>query len=183
MDILAIGGSPRLKGNSNSLLRIAVESAVKRGATADILHTRSLTIQGCLGCGGCKRSPDSTCVVDDDIHQIYARLRQCDALVLATPVYFYSMTSWLKAVVDRLYGLLDPDYEPRIGAGKGFYVITTEEEASAYTGQQIVATLMRGLAWLKMDLRGELIAVGVAGAHDWETRDDLLHAAENLIVV
>lgn len=183
MNILAIGGSARLNGNSNSLLRIAVESAVKRGAAAEILYARNLTIQGCLGCDGCKRSPGSTCVVDDDMHEVYARLRQCDALVLATPVYFYSMTSWLKGIMDRLYGLLDPDYEPRIEGGKGFYVITTEEEAGSYTGQQVVATLMRGLAWLKMDLRGELIAVEVGAANDWEKRDDLLRAADNLIAV
>ena len=181
MHILAIGASARLNGNSNSLMRIAVENAVKRGATAEILYARKLDVQGCLGCDGCKRSPDATCVVDDDMHQIYARLKACDVLVVATPVYFYSMNSWLKAIVDRLYGLLDPDSEPRLEKGKGFYVITTEEEERAHTGQQIVATLMRGLAWLEIDLRGELVAVGVGKAGDWKKRQDLTHAAERLI--
>jgi hypothetical protein len=52
MHILAIGGSPRLSGNSNSLLRLAVEGAEQRGATADILYARQLDVQGCLGCDG-----------------------------------------------------------------------------------------------------------------------------------
>ncbi|HJW75110.1 MAG TPA: hypothetical protein VJ787_05510 [Thermoleophilia bacterium] len=73
--------------------------------------------------------------------------------------------------------------EPRIDGGKGLYVITSEEEERSFTGQQIVATLMRGLAWLKMDLRGELVAVGVSGARDWKKRPDLIRAAEGLIRV
>ncbi len=183
MDILAIGGSARRKGNSNSLMRLAVENAVERGASAEILYARDLRVQGCLGCDGCKRSAAATCVVDDDIHRVYERLRRCDVLVLATPVYFYTMTSWLKAIVDRCYGLLDPDYEPRIDGGKGFYVITTEEETAAYTGQQVVATLMRGLAWLKMELHGELVATGVGKVDDWTRREDLIAAARRLISV
>ncbi len=183
MNILAIGGSARLNGNSNSLMRTAVESAVKRGATAEILYARKLDVQGCLGCDGCKRSADSTCVVDDDMHRVYALLKECDVLVVATPVYFYSMTSWLKAIVDRFYGLLDPDSEPRLEKGKGFYAITSEEEERAYTGQQVIATLMRGLAWFGMDLRGELVAVDVGKAGDWKKRQDLIQAAERLIVV
>ena len=117
------------------------------------------------------------------MHDIYARLRDCDILVLATPVYFYTMSSWLKAIVDRLYGLLDPDGAPRIHAGKGFYVITAEEEERTFAGQDIAGTLMRGLAWLKMDLRGELIAVDVTNTHDWESREDLVRSARGLIAV
>jgi len=183
MNILAIGSSARLKGNSNSLMRLAVESAQERGATTNTLYARQLKVQGCLGCDGCKRSPAATCVVNDDMHDIYARLRDCDVLVLATPIYFYAMNSWLKAIMDRLYGLLDPDGAPRIGAGKGFYVITAEEEERTFAGQEVAGTLMRGLAWLKMDLRGELIAVSVSKAHDWESREDLVRAARGLIAV
>jgi multimeric flavodoxin WrbA len=183
MDILAIGASARLNGNSNSLLRKAVESAVRRGATAELLFARQLDIQGCLGCDGCKRSADALCVVDDDMQRVYALMRECDVLVVATPIYFYCMSSWLKAIMDRLYGLLDPDLAPRIDKGKGFYVITTEEEERSFTGQQVVATLMRSLAWLDMDLRGELVAVGVSKAHDWKRRPDLIQAAEGLIAV
>ena len=61
----------------------------------------------------CKRAADSVCVVDDDMHKVYALVKECDVLVVATPVYFYSMNSWLRAVMDRLYGLLDPDLDGR----------------------------------------------------------------------
>ena len=164
-------------------MRLAVKSALARGATADVLYARDLSVQGCLGCDGCKQSPDAACVVKDDMHDIYARLKDCDVLVLATPVYFYAMSSWLKAIVDRLYGLLDPDGAPRIDGGKGFYVITTEEEERTFAGQEIVGTLTRSLTWLEMDLCGELVAVELSGAHDWEKREDLALAAKSLITV
>ena len=181
MNVLAIGASARLNGNSNALLGLAVEGARARGATVEVVHARRLSVQGCLGCEGCKRSPTATCVVRDDMHDVYARLRWCDALLLATPVYFYSMSSWLKAIIDRLYGLLDSEGASRIEGGKSFYVITTEEEADAFTGREIVRTLSRALAWLRMDLRGDLVAVGLAGVHDWEQRQDYIEAARALI--
>ena len=190
MRILAIGGSPRLKGNSNSLLRIAIEGAVERGASADVLIARNLSIQGCLGCDGCKRKRAQTCVVKDDMHEVYALLKKCDVLLLATPVYYYGMSSWLKEVIDRLYGLLGPRipgplpaYERRVEAGKGYYVITTEEESHPYDGQVIVANLMRALGWLEMELKGELLAVEVSGANDWKKRPELIQAARDLISV
>ncbi len=143
MNVLGIGGSPRIDGNSNSLLRLALEGARERGAAAEIVYASRLDVQGCDACDGCKDTMDVSCVVEDDMQDLYELLASCDVLVLATPVYFYQMTSWLKTVVDRLYGLLGPEYEPRIAGGKGFYVITTEEEERTYTGQEIAGMLMR----------------------------------------
>ncbi|HJW76349.1 MAG TPA: flavodoxin family protein [Thermoleophilia bacterium] len=193
MKILAIGGSPRPRGNSNSLMRIAVESAVERGAAAEVFRVKKMNIQGCDACDGCKAKPDATCVVEDDMHQIYDRLKACDVLVLATPVYFYYVSSWLKAVIDRLYGLMGPKvpdhsvdyglYEPRVEPGKSYYVITTQEEKPLLYGYFIMAGLAQSLGWFDMTLKGQLIATELSKASDWKKRPDLIEAARQLIVV
>ena len=72
--IAAIGGSPRKQGNSTSLLRLAVDAAVERGATAEYFFPSEMDIAGCRGCDGCRRRPDAVCVQDDDMHAIYAGL-------------------------------------------------------------------------------------------------------------
>jgi len=188
--IAAIGGSPRMKGNSNSLMRIAVEAAVERGASAEVFYPRKMEISGCRACDGCKRTPESVCVQKDDMHAIFAAVKACDVLLLASPVYFYGLSSWIKAVVDRFYALIPPaapegqdEPEPRVAPGKGLYLITTQQEASPFYGYQILATVAYGLTWLGMECRGELIATSLDGPKDWERRGDLVEAARRLIAV
>jgi multimeric flavodoxin WrbA len=193
--IVAIGGSPRANGNSNSLLRTAVEAAVERGATAEYFYPRRMDVAGCLGCDSCRRAPEAVCVQKDDMHLIYAAIKACDALVLASPVYFYGMSSWLKAVVDRCYALITPGPEMlgdshrseqwprRVPEGKGFYLITTQEEDSAFFGYQILSSMVNGMTWFDIPLKGHLVATGVNGLRDWESHEDLIAAARSLIAV
>ena len=190
MKIVAIGGSPRASGNSNSLLRIAVDAAVERGATAEYFHPSRMKIAGCLACDSCRRAPDAVCVQKDDMHLIYAAIKACDIVVLASPVYFYALSSWIKAALDRCYALITPDPqdggEPwplRVPPGKGFYLITTQAEESPFYGYQILASLVYGFTWADIALRGHLIATALDSAHDWESRDDLVAAARELIAV
>jgi multimeric flavodoxin WrbA len=189
VNILAIGGSPRRNGNSNSLLRIAVEAAVERGAVAEYVYARDLKIEGCRGCDGCRKSVDAVCVVDDDMHKVHDLLRWADVVVFASPVYFYGVTSWLKEIIDRFYGLMGPGdeegrgYTLRLQPGKSFYLISTQEDQPIYFGYSILAGLTQGLSWLEMVHRGQLIATQVGKVGDWKVRADLQAAARELIAV
>lgn len=191
LKILAIGGSPRANGNSNSLLRLAVESAEERGASAEYFYPSQMDVAGCRACQGCRRGPDSVCVQSDDMHALYAALKACDALVLASPVYFYALSSWAKVVLDRCYALITPgpdetggaEWPRRVPPGKGFYLITTQAEESPFYGFQILSTVVYGFTWTDVALRGHLIATGLEGPHDWEAREDLITAARELIAV
>lgn len=191
LKILAVGGSPRAGGNSNSLLRTAVEAAVERGATAEYFYPSRMDVAGCLACDGCRRGPDAGCVQQDDMQQIYPALKACDVVVLASPVYFYALSSWAKAVLDRCYALITPgaaetggeEWPLRVPPGKGFYFISTQAEESPLYGYQILPGLVYGFTWTGIDLRGHLIATGLDGPHDWEAREDLVAAAAGLIAV
>ena len=190
MRIVAIGGSPRAHGNSNSLLRTAVDAAVERGATAECFYASRMEIAGCLACEGCHRTPDAVCVQKDDMHLIYPAVKACDVVVVASPVYFYALSSWVKAALDRCYALITPapqdggePWPARVAPGKGFYLITAQAEEPPSYGEQILADLVRGFAWTDIAPRGHLIATGLDGAHDWERREDLIAAARELIAV
>lgn len=190
MRVLGIAGSARTNGNSCSLLRLALEGAAERGAETETVHAADLTIAGCRGCYGCKQDEDQGCIVEDDMHGVYEQVRASDVIVFASPVYFYGVSSWLKAIVDRMYGLMGPapageeqSYGLRMDHGKGFYLITTQEEPSPYFGYSILAQFVYGMAWLGMDHRGQLIATDVSKAADWKGRPDLQAAAQRLIIV
>ncbi|MFH0915733.1 MAG: flavodoxin family protein [bacterium] len=180
MEILAIGSSPRLHGNSNSLLRIALEAAEANGHHAELLYASKLKVRPCRACGKCKTG--NLCAVRDDMDLIYDKLPGADALVLATPVYYYAASAWLKAIVDRTYAVLDGDYLPRISSGKRLFVITTQEEPDRADGEAIAKTLARSFKWVGMELAGSLVATEVSGPTDHLERPDLREQARRLLV-
>ena len=179
MKILALAGSPRLKGNSTSLLKLAVESAALNGHQVDLIHAARLKVQPCLGCDGCKKGP--ACVVRDDMDLVYELIREADVLVISTPIYFYSMSGWLKAVIDRTYALIAPDSSSRVRPGKNVYVITTQEESDPADGQAVVEVIRRGMAWLSAQVVGSLTAVKVLDPDDHLKQPGLLEAARDLL--
>jgi multimeric flavodoxin WrbA len=179
MRVLGIASSPRANGNSAALLDAALAGAQERGLQTDRMWLRKLDVSPCTACGGCRRGP--ICIVHDDMDGVYAALHHADVVVVATPIYFYNMSGWLKSTVDRLYGLIDADGHPRLAPGKRLYVITCQQELDAADGQSVVRTLERAFAWVGMGLAGSLVAVGVDAEDDHLAHPEYLAAARSLV--
>jgi len=101
--ILAIYGSPRRKGNTSRLLERAVQGARDAGAQVDEVVLRDLKISPCLEIYGCKES--GRCVIQDDFRQVYDRLLACQGLMLASPIFFYTVSAHTKILMDRCQSL------------------------------------------------------------------------------
>jgi multimeric flavodoxin WrbA len=96
---LAVLGSPRQGGNSDLLLDAAVEGMMIAGASTEKVSLVALGIGPCTACEACQ---DGTwCVLEDDMARLYEKLEEADILVLASPVYFDSVTALMKAFIDR----------------------------------------------------------------------------------
>jgi multimeric flavodoxin WrbA len=97
--IAAIYGSPRRKGNTATLLRRAVQGARDAGADVQEVVLRDLKISPCLEIYGCKTT--GRCVIEDDFQKIHDLLFDCRGLILASPVFFYSVSAHTKIFMDR----------------------------------------------------------------------------------
>ena len=98
--VLGILGSPRLKGNTADLLDAVLEGAVATGAEVERLDLAKMRINPCVECRKCDAT--ATCAVKtDDMQEIYGRVRQVDAIALATPIFFMGVSSQTKAMIDR----------------------------------------------------------------------------------
>ena len=97
--VLGIFGSPRRGGNTDILLEQALEGAESVGAAVSTIKCCDLSIEGCLECGGCDET--GTCVIEDDMNIVYPQLMESDVIILASPIFFYSVTSQAKALIDR----------------------------------------------------------------------------------
>lgn len=103
MKILAIVGSARLKGNTNYLVDQALAEAGKLGADTEKLVLSKYEVKPCLGHENC--ASFESCLQKDDTGWILDRFCQADAVILATPVYYYNVSAQMKAFIDRNYFL------------------------------------------------------------------------------
>lgn len=103
--IILLSGSPRKGGNTDHLAEAFVDGARSAGKQTVLFRVADLKIGGCLGCGHCFKE-QGVCVQKDDMLPILNALRKADALVLASPVYYFGVSAQLKLTIDRFFALL-----------------------------------------------------------------------------
>ncbi len=103
MRVLGIMGSPRIKGNTDLLLDEALKGAQSQGAEIEKLVVDKLKIAPCREYYGCLR--DGNCAMRDDMDSIYPKLLEADGVIIASPIFFYGLTSQVKALIDRCQAL------------------------------------------------------------------------------
>jgi multimeric flavodoxin WrbA len=97
--ILGIKASPRKRANTTALLEQLLAGARSEGAEAQVITPWEMQIQPCRACNGCFE--EGRCVVKDDFQLVYDLILDCDALVLATPIYFGAVNAQVKPLIDR----------------------------------------------------------------------------------
>lgn len=97
--ILVISGSPRKGGNSDLLCDEFIKGATEAGNITEKIFISHKNIKYCTGCGICNKT--HKCIINDDMQEILSKLVEADVIVLATPVYFYSMDGQMKTFIDR----------------------------------------------------------------------------------
>jgi multimeric flavodoxin WrbA len=103
--IVVLSGSPRKGATTDRLTAAFIEGAKAVGHEVSCFRVADMKIEGCRGCGNCI-SERGVCVIKDDMQQILESLKQAEGIVLASPVYYFSITAQLKLAVDRLYSQL-----------------------------------------------------------------------------
>jgi multimeric flavodoxin WrbA len=103
MKVLGIMGSPRRQSNTEILLDKALEGAREAGAEVEKVLVSKLKISPCLEIYACRK--DGNCAIKDDMQSLYKKLLEADHVILASPMFFYGITSQAKAVVDRCQAL------------------------------------------------------------------------------
>ena len=99
MKVIAIVGSPHKDGNTYLLASHALQAIAKEGIDTEVIHLADLDIRPCTACMHCKT--EDACSIRDDFQPIYEKMKQADGIILASPVYFGSCTSLLKALIER----------------------------------------------------------------------------------
>jgi multimeric flavodoxin WrbA len=106
MKVMAFNGSPRKKKwNTVTLLNNALQGAQSTGAETELVQLYDLKFSGCISCFSCKRlsrKKDGVCSVKDDLTPVLDRVKQADALIIGSPVYYGAESAATRAFLERL---------------------------------------------------------------------------------
>jgi len=126
LKILGICGSPRRGGNTEVLLKEALNGAEETGAEVEEIFLRDKTISPCLEIYGCKE--DGRCVIEDGFQEVAEKMIGADAFILASPIFFYTVSAHTKMLMDRCQSfwvkryLLKMDIAPGRPRRKGAFI-------------------------------------------------------------
>ena len=155
--VLILSTSPRKGGNSDLLCDEFMRGAKESGNDVEKIFIAQKKINYCIGCGVCNST--HKCVQKDDMAEILDKMVSADVIVLATPVYFYSMDGQLKTLIDRTV----PRYTEI--SNKDFYYIMT----AADTDKNMLERTIEGLRGFTEDcLSGAKEKVIIYGTGAWE---------------
>jgi multimeric flavodoxin WrbA len=106
--MVIVKGSPRKNGNSSTLAKQVEDGAKSRGAEIQCFYLHGMQIGACTACDTCRKKPEVNCIIEDDMQLIYPTLRLADAIVIASPIYWFTVSAQTKLFMDRCYGLWEP---------------------------------------------------------------------------
>jgi multimeric flavodoxin WrbA len=177
--VLVILGSPRKKGNSSILAAQISKGAKSAGAEVETVFLQDLKISPCLACDTCQKPNSKGCAIKDNMQTIYPKLIKADAWVIASPVYWFTMSAQTKIFMDRSYALSayakNPFIDKRIAIAMSYgdvdpvksgciNALRTFQDAYNYTGSKIV-----GMVYGTANKAGEI-----------KNNEKLMHEAEEL---
>lgn len=125
--VLILSGSPRKSGNSDILCGEFARGAADAGNEVETIRVSEKKIGYCRACYYC-RDHAGACAINDDMAEILQKMINADVLVLASPVYFYSIDAQLKAVIDRTVARWT-----EVRNKEFYYIVTCADEEKAAT--------------------------------------------------
>ena len=108
MKILILNGSPTRDGNTVALVNAFKEGAESKGHEVTVVHAAHKKVNGCLSCNFCHTQGNGKCVQNDDMQEIYPLLQAADMITFASPIYYFTMSAQLEAVIQRFYAINHP---------------------------------------------------------------------------
>jgi len=184
MKVLGIYASPRKSGNTDQLLDKAMEGARSAGAEILTIYARKLKMWGCIECGGCDET--GKCVVKDDMQSVYPLLEEADAIILASPIFFYGLTAQVKAVIDRSQAMWSkrmiektPEERKTYDGGRGYLIaVAATKGKNLFTAVEIVTKYFYDA--LDMSYEGGLLLRGLEKKTAVQENPDVLQQAFEL---
>ena len=176
MKVIGVVGSPRRGEATDTLVREVLAGAEEAGAEVVVYHLDEMEVLPCRACMDCKTG--DACTQDDDMQQLYSALHECDGVVIGTPIYFYNMSAQLKAFTDRLFALLAPGFERRLGEeGRPAVFVVTQGAEDESLFAPVMDKMAEAFGLAGVPVQSTLLAAAVEGGEGVLSRPELAEEA------
>lgn len=184
MKIVSLLGSPRPKGNTAFITDRFCSTAEASGAEIQTFALNKLKYRGCQECMTCKTKLER-CVLKDDLAEVLEAVRDADALVMSSPIFYGEVSSQLKAFIDRTFSYLAPDYTTnphpcRLAPGKKLVMILAQGDPDEKNFADVFPRYDAFFKWYGFSESHLIRACGVLGPGEVEGRKDVLSRAEEV---
>ncbi len=174
--ILILNGSPRIKGNTSCLIKEFEKGAMESGNEVKTFNLGRMNIHGCLGCFGGGKNFNHPCVQNDDMNQIYPYFKEADVIVLASPLYYWTISSQLKQALDRLFALEELD-KTLVRNNKDVILLMASAGGDFVATEYWFKAFSRHMGW---NIIGKVLVDGVHDIKDIDNKVDDLNKAYEL---
>jgi multimeric flavodoxin WrbA len=175
--VVILVGSPRARGNSAVLAEQVAVGAREAGAETESFFLHGMDIRPCRGCDSCKKT--GACVIKDDMRTISPKLLAADAVVLASPVYWFTFTAQLKTCIDRWYALWNARNDMFKGKSIGIVLVYGDTDLVTSGGKNAVSSFKSMFGFLESDIVG-LVHGSVMNIGDAHKNPQLMKKAYQL---
>jgi multimeric flavodoxin WrbA len=152
--ILVFMGSPRKNGNSAVLAKEAIAGAKAAGAQIESFFLHGMKINPCMACDACRRKKQNSCILKDDMAPLYPKIRQADAIVIATPVYWFTVSAQTKLFMDRWYALGGEEGYPFKGKKFGILLTYADEDPFRSGAVNALRTFQDAIRFVGAEITG-----------------------------
>jgi len=178
--VIIVLGSPRKNGNCAALAEQAAAGVRASCAEAETIYLHGLTMEPCSACDACQTATETDCIVDDELTDLLPRLRRADAILLASPVYWFTFTAQTKLFIDRaFYALNGPEGHGL--KGKPIGLIMTYGDTDPFTSGAVNAlrAFQDICRFIEAPVAG-MVYGSATGAGDIQKQPDLFQEAYHL---
>jgi len=135
--VIIVLGSPRKNGNSSALAQKASEGIKSMGVEFESFYLHGMDIKPCAACDTCKKAIDKYCITDDDMQILYPKILEAGALLIASPIYWFTVSAQTKLFMDRCRAFLSS--EGNTLTGKRIGIILTYGDTDPYVSGAVNA--------------------------------------------
>jgi multimeric flavodoxin WrbA len=173
--VLAFVGSPRLGGNTDSLIDEVLRGAQEQGAATVKVYLSQCTIGPCRACDACAQT--GVCIQRDDMDGLVEQMKQSDVWVFGTPVYWWGASAQFKLFLDRWYAPWHNAETKKIFDNRKAVLVVAMGDSHRSTAEPTLGMFDRALRYVGIDIAATVLAPGVGAAGDVSRRPELMQAA------
>ena len=168
--VLILNGSPRKKGSTALLAQEAARALHDAGIETETVFLNEVAIKGCQACFWCKKNTVAECAVKDGMQDLHKKIKECDGMIVTSPIYFGNITAQTTLWLNRMYPYLNLDLSSRLPPGKKISFIFAQGNPDPAAFRPVTDIFVWALGVTGFEVRDRMLGCGLDPDHIGENK-------------